>query len=193
MLFVEKLRACFLAYKTMKIDNDLIIQWEPKIQKMLAGVYIVGMERDDIAQELRIAVVRAATAYDEERGAVFHTYLHTTMVNMIRTLMSKAKRHPEARSIDISNAETEYLSEEIKEALIDPTDYLSPVEIDAWVEAQNLNPKEHKFLKLKLDGLAMDEITEDLKIKFGAGESAYKIRESLREKFGDIADEYIFS
>jgi hypothetical protein len=43
------------------------------------------------------------------------------------------------------------------------------------------------FLKLKLDGLSMDEITEDL------GESAYKIRESMREKFIDIANEYIFS
>jgi RNA polymerase sigma factor (sigma-70 family) len=171
----------------MKIDNDLIIQWEPKIQKMLSGVFITGMERDDIAQELRIAIVRAATAYDEERGILFHTYLHTTMVNMIRTLMSKAKRRPDVRSIDISNAETEYLSEEIMEALTDPTDYLSAVEVNAWVEAQGLNLKEHMFLKLKLDGLSMDEITEDL------GESAYKIRESMREKFIDIANEYIFS
>ena len=90
-------------------------------------------------------------------------------------------------SIDISNAETEYLSEEIMEALTDPTDYLSAVEVNAWVEAQGLNLKEHMFLKLKLDGLSMDEITEDL------GESAYKIRESMREKFIDIANEYIFS
>ena len=171
----------------MKIDDDLIIQWEPKIQKMLAGVFIVGMERADIAQEMRIAVVKAAQAYDEHRGVLFHTYLHTALVNMIRTLMSKAQRRLDTKSIDISNAETEFITDEITEALIDPTDYESEVEIEDWVQAQALEPNEQTFLQLKLDGLTMEEITEDL------GESAYRVRQTLREKFSDIADEYIYS
>ena len=50
----------------MEADNALINQWEPKIQKMLQGTSIIGMDRDDIAQELRIAIMRAANGFDED-------------------------------------------------------------------------------------------------------------------------------
>ena len=76
----------------MEINDDLIKQWEPKIQKMLQGTSIIGMDRDDIAQELRIAIMRAANGFDEDKGVVFHTYLHTAMVNTIRTLITKAQK-----------------------------------------------------------------------------------------------------
>ena len=79
----------------MKIDNDLIIQWEPKIQRMLANVFIIGMDRDDIAQELRMAIMKAAKSFDDSRGVIFHTYLHTTLVNTIRTLISRVQKRPE--------------------------------------------------------------------------------------------------
>ena len=77
----------------MEINNDLIKQWEPKIQKMLQGTSIIGMDRDDIAQELRIAIMRAANGFDEDKGVVFHTYLHTAMVNTIRTLITLSLIH----------------------------------------------------------------------------------------------------
>ena len=67
----------------MQIDNDLILQWEPKIMKMIRNTYIAGMDREDIAQELRIALTKAAKKYDESKGAIFHTYLHTSLVNTI--------------------------------------------------------------------------------------------------------------
>ena len=44
----------------MQIDNDLILRWEPKIQKMAGNTYIAGLDREDVAQELRIAVTKAA-------------------------------------------------------------------------------------------------------------------------------------
>ena len=40
--------------------------------------------------------------------------------------------------------------------------------------------KEKYFIKLKLEGMTMEEITEDL------GENAYKIRHSIRQKIEDI-------
>ena len=82
----------------MDINNELILKWEPKIQKLLADTFVVGMDRDDIAQELRIAIIKAAQGFDEDRGVIFHTYLHTAMVNTIRTLISRGQRHP----IDLS-------------------------------------------------------------------------------------------
>ena len=168
----------------MQIDDDLILQWEPKIQKMLSGIFVVGMDRDDVAQELRIAIIKAARAYDEDRGVIFHTYLHTTLVNTIRTLISKAQRQLDTRSLDFTRDDSEFIPAEIANALIDPNDYIGQVETSEWLDSSALDEKERFFLKLKLEGLTMEEITEDL------GESAYKVRQSLREKFSDLADEY---
>ena len=67
----------------MRIDNDLILQWEPKIQKMVGNTFIAGMDREDIAQELRIALMKVAKKYDSSKGAIFHTYLHTSLLNTI--------------------------------------------------------------------------------------------------------------
>ena len=58
----------------MDINDDLIHQWEPKVQKMVSNTFIVGMDREDLAQELRLAIVKAAQGFEEDRGVLFHTY-----------------------------------------------------------------------------------------------------------------------
>ena len=185
----------------MKINDELILKWEPKIQKLATSTFIIGMDKDDIAQELRIAILKAAKAYDSNRGIIFHTYLHTTMINTIRTLMNKAqeeyttvflvkqanekleeelkKRRDKVflESIDMTFDEEDFIPWEITEALQDPIDYYKDSEFDSWLASKNLNLNERLFITLKLEGLTMEEITEDL------GESAYKIRQSLRKKF----------
>ena len=147
----------------MEINNELITQWEPKIQKMVSGIFVVGMERDAIDQELRIGIMKAAKAYDESRGILFHTYLHTALVNTIRTLISKAQRQPEVRSLDTTIDDITFVPLEVANALVDPHEYEQEVDTNELVEAQNLDIKERLFLQLKLAGLTMEEITEDLK------------------------------
>ena len=185
----------------MEINDELILKWEPKIQKLATSTFIIGMDKDDIAQELRIAILKAAKAYDSNRGIIFHTYLHTTMINTIRTLMNKAqeeyttvflvkqanekleeelkKRRDKVflESIDMTFDEEDFIPWEITEALQDPIDYYKDSEFDSWLASKNLNLNERLFITLKLEGLTMEEITEDL------GESAYKIRQLLRKKF----------
>ena len=112
----------------MEINDDLVLKWEPKIQKMVSNVFVVGMERDDIAQELRISLLKSAKAYDESRGVSFHTYLHTAMVNTLRTLITKAKRIPELRSLDSSYEGSNTVPLEILNALIDPSNYEQVIE-----------------------------------------------------------------
>jgi len=192
----------------MNIDDDLIIQWEPKIQKMLSTVFVIGLDREDIAQELRIAIVKAAKSFDENRGVIFHTYLHTTFVNTIRSLISRVSRNEEARSLDARYRDTNLIALDILEALIDPTDNIEEVELQDYINSANLTSEEKLFLRLRLDGLTMEEITDDLKacrecihclgyineegIKIDPdysecidknGDSSYKVRQSLREKF----------
>ena len=166
----------------MEINNELVSQWEPKIQKMSSNSYVVGLDKEDLAQELRIALVKAARAYDDSKGAIFHTYLHTSLVNTIRTLITKAQRKPIARSIDVTFEGSNTLPKEIAAAMVEPKNYTEEVEANIWIHAQGLSDKEKLFLELKLEGLTMEEITEDL------GESAYKVRQSLRDKLHELKD-----
>tara|TARA_Y100000758_G_scaffold301309_1_gene266936 strand:+ start:691 stop:1218 length:528 start_codon:yes stop_codon:yes gene_type:complete len=170
----------------IEINDDLVRQWEPKIQKMVSNSFVIGLDREDIAQELRISLLKAAKAYDESRGVIFHTYLHTSLVNTIRTLISKAQRQPEQRSLDNVFPESGQLPAYIAKALVDdrPEIRMAEIEADLWVNSQGLSEKEKAFIQLKLEGMTMEEITEDL------GESAYKVRQTLREKFADLSDEF---
>ena len=168
----------------MIIDDNLLKQWEPKIQKMCSNMWIPGYDRDDLAQELRIAVVKAAKAYDEDRGASFHTYLHSAMVNTLRTLLSKANKQIVTKSLDVTYEETDLLPWDIVKALTDDSDFTLDFDITDEIFSCGLTQAEQKFLVLRLEGLTMEEITEDL------GEPAYRIRQSLRKKILDGTNLY---
>ena len=47
----------------IEINNELIETWEPKVQKIASSAFVLGMERDDIAQELRISIIKAAKGF----------------------------------------------------------------------------------------------------------------------------------
>ena len=170
----------------MNIDDDLIIQWEPKVQRMVLNTYVAGWDREDLAQELRIALLKTARAFDPTRGVLFHTYLHTSLVNTIRTLISRAQKQLKLvpQSLDIIYEDTGLQSTEIIEALIDPAEQEELLELEDWLDTQGLEENELLFLQLRLEGLTMEEITEDLE------ESAYKVRQTLREKFSALGYGY---
>ena len=167
----------------IEINNELIETWEPKVQKIASSAFVLGMERDDIAQELRISILKAAKGFDSSFGTSFHTYLHTTMMNTLRTLIVKAQRkHVDTLSIEelLESAFGDAPSNKIQQALgviEDSFDHLETVE---YLRNSNLTSKEEHFIMLRLEGLTMEEITEDLH------ESAYNIRAGLREKVGAL-------
>ena len=163
----------------MEINNDLIQQWEPKIQKMLQGTSIIGMDRDDIAQELRIAIMRAANGFDEDKGVVFHTYLHTAMVNTIRTLITKAQKMLNLSSLEQELSFRDSENDNIGDALlIDESDtMMSDIELEGLFIANKLSYSEQSFVRLRLEGMTMEEITDDLEM------SAYRV------KFRGLKDE----
>ena len=168
----------------MKIDNDLILKWEPKIQKLLQSTYVVGMDRDDIAQELRIAIIKAAQGFDEDRGVIFHTYLHTAMVNTIRTLITRGQRQPidltlETTSIFNSGEDDNVTMDDTLEA---SDEFMQEVEFNDLLKSSGLSLVEQDFIILRLEGMNMDEISKDLQT------SAYKIRDNLKERIGDLIE-----
>lgn len=168
----------------MLINNDLINQWEPKVQKISSTTFIKGMDRDDIAQELRIAIIKAAQGFDEDRGVIFHTYLHTAMVNTIRTLISRGQRQP----IDLSLESTSiFNSGEDDNVTMDDTleasdEFMQEVEFNDLLKSSGLSLVEQDFIILRLEGMNMDEISKDLQT------SAYKIRDNLKERIGDLIE-----
>jgi len=164
----------------IEINDALITQWEPKIQKMLYNTSVIGYSREDLEQELRISIIKAAKGFNEDKGVIFHTYLHTAMINTIRTLISKAQRRLETQSLDAFNEETQMQSEKILKALMDPSDNLEPVVIKDMLDQYTLSHLEHRFLKLRMEGLTMDEISDIL------DESAYRIRQGIRSTVGDL-------
>ena len=55
-------------------EAQLLEQWEPKVNSMLRNVSIIGLGREDIAQELRVAILKSARGYNPENTAAkFHT------------------------------------------------------------------------------------------------------------------------
>ena len=100
----------------IEINDALITKWEPKVQKIASSAFVLDMDRDDIAQELRIAIIKAAKAFNKTHGAIFHTYLHTTMDNTVRTLMSKVKKRKDemyAVPLEITNQDNSSTKEVI--------------------------------------------------------------------------------
>lgn len=168
----------------MIIDDQLMEQWEPKVQKIASNTYVSGLDREDIAQELRIALIKAARGFEEDRGILFHTYLHTAMINTVRSLISKAQRQVLTESL-YSSYETEAgeslpQTAEVQLALADTDEFTEDVEIDEVLVGAQLTSEESQFVALRLEGLTMEEITEDLQ------ESAYKLRQGVRDKLQGV-------
>ena len=170
----------------IEINNELLEQWEPKIHRILQTTFILGMDRDDVAQELRIAIVKAATHFDGSKGVSFHTYLHTVMFNTIRTFISKAQKNKditEAVSIDgthdaYTDKPAHFLSNAIARSLedSDSSEFTEEIELEDILERAELTQLEKDFLDLRIDGLTMEQISNHLH------DSAYKIRSSLQKK-----------
>ena len=159
----------------MEINDELILQWEPKIVRMLSKTFVEGMDWDDLAQELRISIMKAAHGFDEDRGVIFHTYLHTAMVNTLRTLINKAQKYDTPLSLDTSYYEEETLLDKLSESLSDGLSEVD-VELQEFLDSLNLTFDERQYIILRIEGLTMEEISEDLRT------SAYKLKDVLRER-----------
>ena len=175
---------------TIPINNNLITTWEPKIQGLVNKYYVNGMDKDDLIQELRMVLMRCAEKYDTSKStAIFHTYVHRAMINTLITLINKANKLPEVLSFDktfISVTDSEQNPNELQKALEDPNaeDFSNLLLLDDILSDNNdtFTEKEKAFIASRVDGLTMEEITNDL------GESSYRVRQNLKEKLKAYID-----
>ena len=180
----------------MEINNDLILQWEPKINKMVSNIYIQGYDRDDLSQELRLIVINAAKLYKPNRNAIFHTYLHTAMVNRLKTLWMQASKKLQGQSLDATTSDSDGdNSFKLSDFLKQLDENLDEVEFIDYLESLDLDDGEKQFLKDKFMNKTMKDIEQNLKglskTNTINGEqtvvnySIYKVKKSLRNKINE--------
>ena len=168
----------------LEINEDLLEKWEPKVQKFLQTTFVNGMDREDIAQELRIAILKAADHFDDTKGVIFHTYLHTAMVNTLRTLIAKAQKTKNVNitysidGMDVDDNPQGFLPNEIANSLSDASalEFINDVELMDLIRRASLTKQELHFLELRLEGMTMEYISERIE------DSAYKVRNSIQKK-----------
>ena len=168
----------------VEINDELLEKLEPKVQKFLQTAFVTGMDREDIAQELRIAIIKAADHYDDSKGVIFHTYLHTVMVNTLRTLISKAQKAKNVNitysidGMDVNDNPQGFLPNEIANSLADESaiEFVNNVELMDIITRANLTDQELAFLELRLEGMTMEFNSERLE------DSAYKVRNYIQKK-----------
>ena len=168
----------------MDINDELLEKWEPKVQKFLQTTFVNGMDREDIAQELRISILKAADHFDDTKGVIFHTYLHTAMVNTLRTLISKAQKTKNVNitysidGMDVDDNPQGFLPNEIANSLSDSSalEFINDVELMDMITRADLTSQELHFLELRLEGMTMEYISEKI------DDSAYKVRNNIQKK-----------
>jgi RNA polymerase sigma factor (sigma-70 family) len=163
------------------VNDELIKQWEPKVQRFVNNTYIPGFDREDLAQELRIVIIKAAEKFDVAKKTSFHTYLHTSMVNTIRTLHTKSARRPRyvaslGASENSDSGDWEFSGYEVA----DETDDIEAVLDKIDLEVLDLSDEESDYLVKRLTGFSNTEIGKGIN-----GVSLYKIKRALKEKFNN--------
>ena len=171
-------------------EEELLEQWEPKVHSMLRSVSIIGLDPEDIAQELRIAILKSARGYNPENTvAKFHTYLHVSMLNVIRSLIAKAQKRVSTVSLDQhmdgytgerahARSNSQSVSAKLLAALEDTSQAFAFEEVDVLsiIENSNLTPQELDFLELRTQKFKLREITDRL------GANSVRLRESIKKK-----------
>jgi|TARA_R110000765_G_scaffold152113_1_gene254815 RNA polymerase sigma factor (sigma-70 family) len=171
-------------------EEELLAQWEPKVHSMLRSVSIIGLDPEDIAQELRIAILKSARGYNPENTvAKFHTYLHVSMLNVIRSLIAKAQKRVSTVSLDQhmdgytgerahTRSNSQSVSAKLLAALEDTSQAFAFEEVDVLsiIENSNLTPQELDFLELRTQKFKLREITDRL------GANSVRLRESIKKK-----------
>ncbi len=168
-------------------EEELLAQWEPKVNSMLRTVSITGLDREDIAQELRIAIIKSARRYHPENTtAKFHTYLHISMLNVIRSLIAKAQRRVVTTSLDKQKYDTssQYSSNDPLN-LADPSqdELFEAVDLMSVLENSNLTLDEMTFIALRTQKYRLKDISVLL------NSNSVKLRENIKKKLGDSPHE----
>tara|TARA_R110000850_G_scaffold276127_2_gene417111 strand:+ start:280 stop:783 length:504 start_codon:yes stop_codon:yes gene_type:complete len=157
----------------MIINDALIEKWEPQVHKVARTMSVIDMDYDDIVQELRMGVMKAAKGYKEDSGVIFHTYLYKTLMNTASTLITRAsKRHKAMPTVPMPDG--------YDDKVVDEKDGAKDVEILDILDQLDLTCMEREFVYLRMDGYTMKELGEKLDVK-----GVYRLNKQIKQKVKD--------
>lgn len=143
---------------------QVIESFRPYIESKIAGMYVPGMDRDDLRQEAYVALLSAVGSYDETVGSRFSTYAIACINNRFADAVKTASRQKnrilnESVSFSDSKNFTEPFSEDsLEDIAIRNEEYR---DVRERIETL-LSVKERKVLKLWLRGYEYGEIGDFL-------------------------------
>lgn len=102
------------------MNDALIEQWTPKVYAMIRDCHINKEDTEDIAQELKLTIVKAANKFDDTLDISFHTYLHVAMLNTIRKYMNEKNKNIKTTGEDIfSSDSSQYLTSKKEDDILE--------------------------------------------------------------------------
>ena len=76
-----------------KSFNQLLKMVEPDLKKIASHFFILGGDREDVLQELRLGVVKAVNSYDPTKDTTFKNFcVNLVCKRHLATAISSAKR-----------------------------------------------------------------------------------------------------
>lgn len=89
-----------------KAIEELIITYNPLIQKIVYSYYIHGHDKDDLAQLARIYLIDALKKYDEDKGYNFTVFLNVCLKRRFINLIREHEKENYNRSLNfVTNSE----------------------------------------------------------------------------------------
>ncbi len=139
--------------------NKLEEQWRPLIYKFSTKYVIPGFDAEDLAQELRLILLRADQLFDPNKGTKFITYLYAAFDSKLK----KLHRDVQGRKKNVPANMVSYISEGIdfqfkEEPNYDDVDLFTGLSFEATQIGSLVLSGKEKSKEWLAAGMTKDEI-----------------------------------
>jgi RNA polymerase sigma factor (sigma-70 family) len=167
------------AYQRGECEFDLILQrFHPLLIKRTM-VWVVGIDKEDLYQELIIKTLCCCRHWKREHKTKFVTYLFTSLDNHIKKIIRES--NAQKRTTELEQVSYEALLELEGEIPLECPQYFEDeVELDLLIEGLDLDPNERVCVEMIYEGHMNVDIADKLNL---SGVRISQIVKALKPKF----------
>lgn len=155
---------------------ELLGLFSHTVSSLAYSFSLPSSEHEDLCQEGRMALYRAAVSYDTDAGAQFSTYAVTCMTNAMITFAKRYKAQSGGIVFGISDSDCGPVSQDGAIPVLELEELLSK---DGFAE---LSAYERKVMSMKLSGYKVSEIAKALEKSSKSVENTlFRARQKLKK------------